>query len=62
MQINAVHVGASLLAKALYQTLKWLNVPASSRAGSLPQGLGKFRPFGTGAFHDPAAPRRDHRR
>jgi hypothetical protein len=32
-------VGASLLAKAICQATTMLNVPASSRAGSLPQGL-----------------------
>jgi len=33
-------VGVSLLAIALDQAMKMLNVPPSSRAGSLPQGLG----------------------
>jgi len=33
-------VGASLLAMAFGQAMKMLNVPPSSRAGSLPQGLG----------------------
>jgi hypothetical protein len=31
------HVGASLLAKAVFQSTMMLAVPASSRAGSLPQ-------------------------
>jgi len=33
------NVGASLLAMAVGQSPKMLYVPASSRAGSLPQGL-----------------------
>jgi hypothetical protein len=34
------NVGASLLAIAFVQAMKMLNVPPSSRAGSLLQGLG----------------------
>jgi hypothetical protein len=34
------NVGVSLLAIAVGQAMKILNVPPSSRAGSLPQGLG----------------------
>ncbi|QHF51518.1 hypothetical protein PspS49_18445 [Pseudomonas sp. S49] len=37
MSIPRTIVGASLLAKAVAQTMKMLNVPAPSRAGSLPQ-------------------------
>jgi hypothetical protein len=41
-------VGASLLANALGQAMKMLNVPPPSRAGSLPQdwGLNEDRWFG----------------
>jgi hypothetical protein len=39
LKISTKPVGASLLAKAVCQTTQMLNVPASSRAGSLPQWI-----------------------
>jgi hypothetical protein len=39
LKISTKPVGASLLAKTLCQTTQMLNVPASSRAGSLPQWI-----------------------
>ena len=40
-------MGASLLAKAVDQSTLMLNVLASSRAGSLPQGIGGIQKIGT---------------
>ena len=38
-QQHVTPVGASLLAKAIYHSISMLKVLASSRAGSLPQGI-----------------------
>jgi hypothetical protein len=37
-------VGASLLTEAIYQSMKIVDVPASSRAGSLPQWIAHAAP------------------
>ena len=37
--VRVTPVGASLLAKAIYHSISMLKVLASSRAGSLPQGI-----------------------
>ncbi|POA37572.1 hypothetical protein C1894_22480 [Pseudomonas sp. FW305-3-2-15-E-TSA2] len=39
LKISTKPVGAGLLAKAVCQTTQMLNVPASSRAGPLPQWI-----------------------